>query len=72
MLFEMLFGGLLLNKESIGTGVKWANSWSFWNHAWEGLLVNEVNGLTLVDQRLGLDIIVSFHWHRLTVLIFWC
>ncbi|KAJ3297942.1 hypothetical protein HK104_011342 [Borealophlyctis nickersoniae] len=56
MLFEMLFGGLLLNKVMIPVYARWLNTLSFFNLAWEALLVNEVNGLTLYDERLGLKI----------------
>ena len=59
MLYEMLFGGMLLNKATMGRWVRWANEASFWNYAWEALLVNEVKGLTLWDERLNLPIRVS-------------
>ncbi len=61
MLFEMLFGGLLLNKNSVPSYLSWVNHLSFFNCAMEAMAVNEVNGLTLYQNRpeLGLSINVS-------------
>ncbi|KAL2912287.1 FAD-dependent urate hydroxylase [Polyrhizophydium stewartii] len=56
MLFEMLFGGLLLNKSSIPPAFQWLQRLSFFNYAFEALVVNEVNGLTLVEEKFGLKI----------------
>ena len=56
MLFEMLFGGLLLNKNSIPNAFQWMQRISFFNYAFEALVVNEVNGLTLVEEKYGLKI----------------
>ncbi|KAH9270896.1 hypothetical protein BASA83_006849 [Batrachochytrium salamandrivorans] len=56
MLFEMLFGGLLLNKASIPPAFQWMQRLSFFNYAFEALVVNEVNGLALVEEKLGLKI----------------
>jgi hypothetical protein len=56
MLFEMLFGGLLLNKNSIPPTFQWMNRLSFFNYAFEALVVNEVAGLTLVEEKFGFKI----------------
>ncbi|KAJ3075249.1 hypothetical protein HK102_005651, partial [Quaeritorhiza haematococci] len=64
MLFEMLFGGLLLNKSSIPSYMAWLNNFSFFNCALEALVVNEVNGLTLYENKYGLMIDVSI-WSNL-------
>ncbi|RKP01830.1 hypothetical protein CXG81DRAFT_11477 [Caulochytrium protostelioides] len=56
MLFEMLFGGLLLNKETIPQRLAWLNRISFFNRGLEALVVNEINGLTLYENRYGLMI----------------
>ncbi|KAJ3130584.1 hypothetical protein HK101_005054, partial [Irineochytrium annulatum] len=56
MLFEMLFGGLLLNKGTVPVYLRWLQSLSFFNCALEALVVNEVNGLTLYEQKFGLQI----------------
>lgn len=64
MLFEMLFGGLLLNKDSIPKELSWLNHLSFFFCAMEAMAVNEVNGLTLYQNRpeLGLSINVNCCW----------
>ncbi|EGF77988.1 hypothetical protein BATDEDRAFT_13539 [Batrachochytrium dendrobatidis JAM81] len=56
MLFEMLFGGLLLNKSSIPPAFQWMQRISFFNYAFEALVVNEVNGLSLLEEKFGLKI----------------
>ncbi|KAJ3330156.1 hypothetical protein HDU76_006308 [Blyttiomyces sp. JEL0837] len=56
MLFEMLFGGLLLNKGTVPKWAKWMQTFSFFNCALEALVVNEVNGLTLYETKFGLQI----------------
>ncbi|KAJ3106354.1 hypothetical protein HDU96_008245 [Phlyctochytrium bullatum] len=56
MLFEMLFGGLLLNKGTVPVYARWLQTFSFFNCALEALVVNEVNGLTLFETKFGLRI----------------
>ncbi|KAJ3256010.1 hypothetical protein HK103_005817 [Boothiomyces macroporosus] len=56
MLFEMLFGGLLLNKATISPAFQWLYSISFFNYAFEALIVNEVAGLTLVEEKFGFKV----------------
>lgn len=58
MLFEMLFGGLLLNKASMPASFQWMQNLSFFNYAFEALVVNEVAGLTLVEEKFGFQIYV--------------
>ncbi|KAI8848196.1 hypothetical protein BC829DRAFT_490218 [Chytridium lagenaria] len=41
MLFEMLFGGLLLNKGTVPVYATWVQTFSFFNCALEALVVNE-------------------------------
>ncbi|KAI9091704.1 hypothetical protein DFS34DRAFT_584408 [Phlyctochytrium arcticum] len=59
MLFEMLFGGMLLNKYTIPKAAQWLCDASFFNAGWEALIVNEVNGLTLFENRNGLKFSVG-------------
>ena len=61
ILFEMLFGGLLLNKENLTGLAYWLSDFSFFNNAMEALVVNEVNGLMLVEHKLGLQVDVSLY-----------
>lgn len=56
MLFEMLFGGLLLNSNSIPLGMRWLTLVSFFNYALEGLLINEVAGLKLLEHKIGINV----------------
>ncbi|KAI8360140.1 hypothetical protein B0O80DRAFT_381614 [Mortierella sp. GBAus27b] len=56
MLFSMLFGGLLLNKESIPAKLSWLQKLSFFNFAFEALLVNEIAFLQLIQKEYGLEI----------------
>ncbi|KAF2476495.1 uncharacterized protein BDR25DRAFT_252534 [Lindgomyces ingoldianus] len=56
MLFSLLFSGFFLNKESIPAAAKWLQSLSIFHYAFEGLIVNEVHYLSLVDHKYGLDI----------------
>ncbi|KAF9570558.1 ATP-binding cassette sub- G member 2 [Mortierella alpina] len=56
MLFSMLFGGLLLNKESIPERLSWLQKFSFFNFAFEALLVNEITFLQLIQKEYGLEI----------------
>ncbi|KAF2868003.1 hypothetical protein BDV95DRAFT_501553 [Massariosphaeria phaeospora] len=56
MLFSLLFSGFFLNKESIPAAAKWLQSLSIFHYAFEGLIVNEVKYLSLVDHKYGLDI----------------
>ncbi|KAF9164759.1 hypothetical protein DFQ26_001068 [Actinomortierella ambigua] len=58
MLFSMLFGGLLLNKESISAKLSWLQDLSFFNFAFEALLVNEITYLQLIQKNAeyGLEI----------------
>ncbi|KAJ3372343.1 hypothetical protein HDU91_003953 [Kappamyces sp. JEL0680] len=56
MLFEMLFGGLLLNKATMAPSYQWLQNLSFFNYAFEALVVNEVAGLTLVEEKFGFKI----------------
>ncbi|KAF2192257.1 ATP-binding cassette sub-family G member 2 [Zopfia rhizophila CBS 207.26] len=56
MLFSLLFSGFFLNKESIPPAAAWLQSLSIFHYAFEGLIVNEVKYLSLVDHKYGLDI----------------
>ncbi|KAK3674963.1 FAD-dependent urate hydroxylase [Recurvomyces mirabilis] len=58
MLFSLLFGGFLLNQNTIPKAATWLQSLSIFHYAFEGLIVNEARYLTLVDNKYGLDITV--------------
>lgn len=59
MLFEMLFGGLLLNRNSMPKYLTWIVDFSFFNNALEASLVNEVSGISLRDTKFGQQMDVS-------------
>ncbi|SMQ45717.1 unnamed protein product [Zymoseptoria tritici ST99CH_3D7] len=56
MLFSLLFSGFLLNHETIPGPVRWLQRLSIFHFGFEGLIVNEVRYLSLVDKQYGLDI----------------
>ncbi|KAL6716547.1 FAD-dependent urate hydroxylase [Lecanora helva] len=56
MLFSLLFAGLLLNHDAIPKAALWLQSLSIFHYGFEGLIVNEVRYLTLIDHKYGLDI----------------
>lgn len=56
MLFSLLFAGLLLNHDAIPESAKWLQQLSIFHYGFEGLIVNEVVKLELVDKKYGLDI----------------
>ncbi|MBW0461115.1 hypothetical protein O181_000830 [Austropuccinia psidii MF-1] len=75
MLFNLLFAGLLVNREKLPYGTAWLQDISFFHSAFEALLINEVRYLTLKDHRYGVDIevpsasILSLFGFRITA--FW-
>ncbi|PGH32726.1 ATP-binding cassette, subfamily G (WHITE), member 2 [[Emmonsia] crescens] len=56
MLFSLLFAGLLLNRDAIPKSALWLQTFSIFHYGFEGLIVNEVTYLTLIDHKYGLDI----------------
>jgi ABC-type multidrug transport system permease subunit len=60
MLFQMLFGGLLLNKTSIPISFAFLDKLSFFKYAFEALVVNEVATLWVEENKYGLQINVFF------------
>ncbi|KAF2089160.1 transporter, ABC superfamily [Saccharata proteae CBS 121410] len=56
MLFSLLFGGFLLNEETIPKPALWLQTLSIFHYGFEGLIVNEVRYLSLIDHKYGLDI----------------
>ncbi|KAG8625096.1 hypothetical protein KVT40_006847 [Elsinoe batatas] len=56
MLFSLLFSGFLLNHHTIPKAVLWLQTLSIFHYGFEGLLVNEVYPLSLIDHKYGLDI----------------
>ncbi|KAI9311577.1 hypothetical protein BX666DRAFT_1996467 [Dichotomocladium elegans] len=53
MLFSMLFGGFLLNKDHIPWFLNWLKYLSFFNYGYEALIVNELKDITLRDKSIA-------------------
>ncbi|KAG2181138.1 hypothetical protein INT43_008720 [Umbelopsis isabellina] len=53
ILFSMLFGGFLLNKDHIPPVLSWLQHFSFFNYGYEALIVNELKDITLVDKSIA-------------------
>ncbi|KAI9492910.1 P-loop containing nucleoside triphosphate hydrolase protein [Zychaea mexicana] len=53
MLFSMLFGGFLLNKDHIPGILNWLKYLSFFNYGYEALIVNELKDITLRDKSIA-------------------
>ncbi|KAH8822872.1 hypothetical protein DL96DRAFT_1683868 [Flagelloscypha sp. PMI_526] len=56
MLFNLLFTGLLINRESVPEGLRWLHEASFFHAAFEALAVNELRYLTLKQHKYGVDL----------------
>lgn len=56
ILFSMLFGGFLLNKERMPLMLKWLPRLSWFNFAFEALVVNELANVVLRDTTAAIPI----------------
>ncbi|EPT01714.1 hypothetical protein FOMPIDRAFT_1119813 [Fomitopsis schrenkii] len=56
MLFNLLFAGLLINRQTLGKQWEWLNVISFFHAAYEALAVNELRYLQLRETKYGVDI----------------
>ncbi|PPQ92595.1 hypothetical protein CVT25_007287 [Psilocybe cyanescens] len=56
MLFNLLFTGLLINRESITPAFQWLHTISFFHAAFEALAVNELRFLQLKEVRYGVEL----------------
>ncbi|KAG8825867.1 hypothetical protein FRC17_008487 [Serendipita sp. 399] len=56
MLENLLFAGLLVNRDGVAPYLDWLFSTSFFHAAYEGMLVNELRYLTLKQHKFGVDI----------------
>lgn len=53
ILSNSLFGGFLLNKSTMPWYISWMQYLSFWNYAFEALLINELDGFSIVIDPRG-------------------
>ncbi|KAF5349768.1 hypothetical protein D9758_010179 [Tetrapyrgos nigripes] len=56
MLYNLLFTGLLINRESVKTPFRFLHTISFFHAAFEALAVNELRYLTLKELRYGVEL----------------
>ncbi|KZV98174.1 hypothetical protein EXIGLDRAFT_329136 [Exidia glandulosa HHB12029] len=56
LLFNLMFGGLLINRGLVSTWLRWLFSVSFFHAAYEALAVNELRYLTLIDKDINIPI----------------
>ncbi|KAG8681408.1 hypothetical protein FRC09_017508 [Ceratobasidium sp. 395] len=82
MLFNLLFTGLLINRDSIPHSLEWLYYFSFFHAGFEALAVNELKYLTLRQNKFGVQLEVpaatilstfglraqSFWWPNITIL----
>jgi ABC-type multidrug transport system ATPase subunit len=56
MLFNLLFAGLLINRDSVPPAISWLHTISFYHAAFEGLAVNELRYLQLKETKYGVEL----------------
>ncbi|KAL6298547.1 hypothetical protein BKA93DRAFT_810707 [Sparassis latifolia] len=56
MLFNLMFTGLLINRETVPEAFQWLHTISFFHAGFEGLAVNELRYLQLKQTKYGVDI----------------
>ncbi|KZT23139.1 hypothetical protein NEOLEDRAFT_1096591 [Neolentinus lepideus HHB14362 ss-1] len=56
MLFNLLFTGLLINRESVPKALQWLHTISFFHAGFEALAVNELRYLQLKEYKYGVEL----------------
>ncbi|KAI5988629.1 hypothetical protein EDD15DRAFT_2288934 [Pisolithus albus] len=56
MLFNLLFTGLLVNRETVTPALQWLHTISFFHAAFEALAVNELRYLQLKEIKYGVEL----------------
>jgi ABC-type multidrug transport system ATPase subunit/ABC-type multidrug transport system permease subunit len=56
MLFNLLFTGLLINRDSMSRAFQWLHTISFFHAAFEALAVNELRYLQLKEMKYGVEL----------------
>lgn len=56
MLFNLLFTGLLINRETVTPALQWLHTVSFFHAAFEALAVNELRYLQLKEIKYGVEL----------------
>ncbi|KAF5359246.1 hypothetical protein D9756_003527 [Leucocoprinus leucothites] len=56
MLFNLMFTGLLINRETVPAAFRWLHTVSFFHAAFEALAVNELRYLQLKEVKYGVEL----------------
>jgi len=56
MLFNLMFTGLLINRDTVPVGFQWLHTISFFHAAFEALAVNELRYLQLKEVKYGVEL----------------
>lgn len=56
MLYNLLFAGLLINRDTVSPYVDWLHTFSFYHAAFEGMAVNELRYLSLKEIKFGVEL----------------
>ncbi|KAG9034933.1 hypothetical protein FRB95_012349 [Tulasnella sp. JGI-2019a] len=56
MLYNLLFAGLLINRDSTASAIGWLHTLSFFHAAYEALAVNELRYLQLKEIKYGVEL----------------
>jgi ABC-type multidrug transport system permease subunit len=56
MLYNLLFTGLLINRETVTPVLRFLHTTSFFHAAFEGLVVNELRYLSLKEHKYGVEL----------------
>ncbi|KAH7884256.1 hypothetical protein F5I97DRAFT_1888019 [Phlebopus sp. FC_14] len=72
MLFNLLFTGLLINRETVTPVLQWLHTISFFHAAFEALAVNELRYLQLKEIKASMSMLIpriqSFWWPNISLL----
>nr|GAT55143.1 predicted protein [Mycena chlorophos] len=56
MLYNLMFTGLLINRDSVPKAFEWLHTISFFHAAFEALAVNELRYLHLTETKYGVEL----------------
>jgi len=56
MLYNLLFTGLLINRDTVAKPLQWLHTLSFFHAAFEALAVNELRYLQLKEVKYGVEL----------------
>jgi len=56
LVVSLLFTGLLINRDSVGSALGWLHTLSFFHAGFEALAVNELRYLQLKETKYGVEL----------------